>query len=155
MALANLNEWLRAAAHVGATGDEDLHEMLQVIGLESLLGPAEEAPAEVRELATDGVAAHFDTALLGSSAFPAVRDGGQVAVVHGWDDSETERGIEIRQVWVREVLERTDWLQELRELASTGTLKLRVAGEYPPEQAGEAERAMDSGGLRGRVLIVF
>jgi hypothetical protein len=32
---------------------------------------------------------------------------------------------------------------------------MRVAGECPPEQAGEAQRIMEAGGLRGRVLIVF
>jgi hypothetical protein len=30
-----------------------------------------------------------------------------------------------------------------------------VVGEYPPEQAGEAQRVMDAGGLRGRAVIVF
>jgi NADPH:quinone reductase-like Zn-dependent oxidoreductase len=58
-------------------------------------------------------------------------------------------------VWVREVLERTEWLEQLRELASAGRLQLRVAGEYPPEQAHEAHRAMDAGGVRGRLLITF
>ena len=56
---------------------------------------------------------------------------------------------------VRTVLERTDWLDQLRALASDGTLALRVAGEYPPERAADAQRAMDAGGLRGRALIVF
>jgi NADPH:quinone reductase len=75
--------------------------------------------------------------------------------VRGWDDSSPERGIEIRQIWVFSVLERTDWLQELRELASDGRIALRVAGEYPPEQAAEAQRVMAAGGLRGRAVIVF
>jgi NADPH2:quinone reductase len=145
----------RAGLRVIADARPDEVELVRGFGADAVVARGDRLVAEVRELAADGVAAHFDTALLGSSAFPAVRDGGQVAVVRGWDDSETERGIQIREVWVREVLERTDWLHELRELASTGTLKLRVAGEYPPEQAGEAERAMDAGGLRGRVLIVF
>lgn len=70
-------------------------------------------------------------------------------MVRGWDESaSTERGIAVHPVWVREVLERTDWLEHLRELASDGRLALRVAGEYPPEQAGEAQRAMDAGGVR-------
>ena len=51
--------------------------------------------------------------------------------------------------------ERTAWLQELRELASDGRISLRVAGEYPPEQAAEAQRVMAAGGLRGRAVIVF
>jgi len=112
------------------------------------------APA-VREAASDGVDALFDTALLGDAAFAAIRDGGAMAVVRGWDDSTPERGIEIRQVRVITVLERTYWLQELRELASDGRLALRVAGEYAPEQAAEAQRLMAAGGLRGRAVIVF
>jgi D-arabinose 1-dehydrogenase-like Zn-dependent alcohol dehydrogenase len=100
----------------------------------------------------DGV---YDTALLRRDALPAIRDGGGIAVVRGWDDSPTERDIEIHAVAVRTVLERTDWLEVLRRLASEGKLKLRVAGEYPPEEAAEAHRVMDAGGLRGRALIVF
>jgi NADPH:quinone reductase-like Zn-dependent oxidoreductase len=111
--------------------------------------------AAVRETASDGVDALFDTALLGRAAFPAIRDGGAMAVVRGWDDSTPERGIEIRQIWVRSALERSDWLQELRKLASDGRLALRVAGEYAPEQASEAQRLMAAGGLRGRAVIVF
>jgi NADPH2:quinone reductase len=75
--------------------------------------------------------------------------------VRGWDESTPERGIEIRQIAVVSVLERTDWLQELRELASDGRIALRLAGEYPPEQAAEAQRVMAAGGLRGRAVIVF
>jgi NADPH:quinone reductase-like Zn-dependent oxidoreductase len=56
---------------------------------------------------------------------------------------------------VREVIQRTDWLQELRRLAGAGRLALRVAGQFGPEQAAEAHRLTDAGGLRGRALIVF
>jgi NADPH:quinone reductase-like Zn-dependent oxidoreductase len=109
----------------------------------------------VREEAPDGVDAVYDTALLKQSVFPAIRDGGQIAVVRGWDESDPPRGIQVRQVYVFSVLERTDWLEQLRDLASEGRLELRVAGEYPPERAAEAHRVMDAGGLRGRALIVF
>jgi cysteinyl-tRNA synthetase len=50
-ALAQLNEWLTGAGSLGATGDDDLGQMLGVLGLESLLSPDEEAPVAVRELA--------------------------------------------------------------------------------------------------------
>ena len=56
---------------------------------------------------------------------------------------------------VATVLERTDWLRELREMASNGRIALRVAAELPPEQAAEGHRLMDAGGLRGRAVIVF
>ena len=80
----------------------------------------------------------YDTALLRREAFPAIRDGGQIVVVRGWDGEAVEdRGIRVHPVFVAQVLERTDWLERLRELASAGTLKLRVAHEYPPEQAAD------------------
>ncbi len=50
-ALAYLNEWIRGAGHLGVKGDQDLSEMLSVLGLETLLLPEEEAPQAVRVLA--------------------------------------------------------------------------------------------------------
>jgi NADPH:quinone reductase len=109
----------------------------------------------VRELVPDGVDAVYDTALLGRAAFPAIRDGGAMAVVRGWDDSPGERGIEVRPVWVRTVLERTEWLEHLRDRASSGALRLRVAAEVAPAEAARAHELMEAGGLRGRAVIVF
>jgi len=110
----------------------------------------------VRETLPGGADAVYDTALLRREAFRAIRDGGQIVVVRGWDGSEVEqRGIRVHAVLVATVLERTDWLEQLRELASAGKLELRVAREYPPEEAAEAQRVMDAGGLRGRAVIVF
>lgn len=109
----------------------------------------------VREAVPGGVDGLIDTALLGSSAFGAIRDGGSMAVLRGWDGPEPENGIAVHPVWVRTVLERTEWLEELRELASRGVIRLRVAGTYPPEQAADAQRVTAAGGLRGRAVIVF
>src|SRR3954471_23185502 len=100
----------------------------------------------------DGV---YDTALLHETVFGALRDGGAMAVVRGWKPDETERGIRVEQVWVRNVLERTEWLSQLRALASKGVLQLRVAATFPPERAAEAHELMHAGGLRGRAVIVF
>jgi NADPH:quinone reductase-like Zn-dependent oxidoreductase len=111
--------------------------------------------AAVREAAPDGVAGVYDTALLHDAVFGALRDGGRMVVVRGWQPERTERGIDVRGVRVATVLERTDWLEELRRLASAGRLQLRVAAEYPPEAAAEAHRVMAAGGLRGRAVIVF
>ena len=111
--------------------------------------------AAVREAAPDGVDGLYDTALLHEAAFGALRDGGVMVVVRGWKPDATERGIRVEQVMVVDALDRTDWLEDLRALASDGRLKLRVAGEYPPEEAAEAQRVMDAGGLRGRAVIVF
>ena len=138
-----------------ADAKPDDEALVRSFGADVVLPRGEGFPAAVREVAPDGVEGLFDTALLGRGAFPAIRDGGAMAVVRGWDGSDPERGIQIHPVWVRTVLERTDWLLELRELASQGRIALRVAAEYPPEQAAEAQRAMEAGGLRGRAVIVF
>lgn len=129
--------------------------LVRSFGADVVLPRGDGFPAAVREQAPGGADGFLDTALLGRSAFPAIRDGGAIAVVRGWKDGEAERGIEIRQVWVGTVLERTDWLEQLRELASQGTLQLRVAATYPPEGAADAHRLMEAGGLRGRAVIVF
>jgi NADPH:quinone reductase-like Zn-dependent oxidoreductase len=102
------------------------------------------------------VDAVFDTAMLHAATFDAIRDGGKLVVVRGWQpDTAPPRGIEVVPVRVAAALQRTDWLLELRQMASEGRLALRVAGEYPPEQAAEAQRVTDAGGIRGRALIVF
>jgi len=100
----------------------------------------------------DGV---FDTALLGRHILPAVRAGGGLAFVRTWDGDDVEHGVRIHRVQVWTVLDRTDWLEELRALATDRVLALRVAGAFPPERAAEAHRLLEAGGLRGRAVIVF
>ena len=109
----------------------------------------------VRAEVADGADGVLDTALLNRDAFPLLREGGVLVPVRGWSHGDSERGIDIRPVLVRNAVERTDWLHELRGLAARGRLPLRPLDAYPPERAAEAHRAMDAGGLRGRVLIAF
>ena len=53
LAMAAVYEWVREANRFadGPVGDEDLREMLGVLGLETLLAAGEAPPEEVRELA--------------------------------------------------------------------------------------------------------
>jgi NADPH2:quinone reductase len=131
-------------------------ELVKGFGADVVVPRSDSFGDAIRAVAPDGVDAVYDTALLNREAFGAIRDGGQLVVVRGWDGNEVEeRGIRVHAVMVAQALERTDWLDELRLLASEGRLKLRVARELPPEQAAEAHRLMDAGGLRGRAVIVF
>jgi NADPH2:quinone reductase len=130
-------------------------ELVRGFGPDVVVPRSEDWAGAVREAASGTVDGVYDTALLKQAALPAIRDGGQIAVVRGWNEDDPERGIQVQRVMVREVLDRTDWLEQLRDLASEGRLALRVAGEYPAEQAAEAQRVMDAGGLRGRAVIVF
>jgi NADPH:quinone reductase-like Zn-dependent oxidoreductase len=130
--------------------------LVKSFGADVVVPRSDDFGAAIREAAPGGADAVYDTALLGRKAFGAIKDGGQLVVVRGWDGDEVEeRGIRVHPVRVAAVLERTDWLEALRRLASEGKIKLRVAREYPPERAAEAERVMHAGGLRGRAVIVF
>jgi NADPH:quinone reductase len=142
--------------HVIADAKPEDEELVRSFGADDVVPRGHGFTDAVLDAAPDGADGLYDTALLRRAAFPAIRDGGQIVVVRGWDGDEVEdRGIRVHPVMVARVLERTDWLEELRRLASEGRLQLRVAGEFPPEQAAEAQRVMDAGGLRGRAVIVF
>ena len=131
-------------------------ELVRSFGADVVVARSDDFPGAVREAAPDGADGVYDTALLYRDALGAVRDGGGIVFVRGWDGDEVEdRGVRVHPVFVAQVLERTDWLEHLRALASAGKLKLRVAHEHPPEQAAEAHKVMDAGGLRGRAVIVF
>jgi NADPH:quinone reductase-like Zn-dependent oxidoreductase len=139
---------------IGDAKPED-EELVRGFGADVVVPRGEGFVAAVRATAPAGVDGIYDTALLHDTVFGALRDGGAMAVVRGWKPASTERGITVKQVMVSEALERTDWLEHLRELAADGRLQLRVAATFPPERAAEAEELMDAGGLRGRALIVF
>jgi NADPH:quinone reductase len=109
----------------------------------------------IRREVRGGVDALLDTALLAEQSFGAIRDDGVYIPVRGWADKPSERGIRIKPVFVSEVLERTDWLELLREMVAARQIKLRVAGEYAPERLADAQRALEAGGLRGRAVILF
>lgn len=138
-----------------ADGKPDDEEMLREIGADVIVPRGAGYVDAVREAVPDGVDGLYDTALLHEAVLGAIRDGGVMVAVRGWNPEETERGIVVRQVMVFEVLERTDWLEYVRDLASAGKIRLREIDEYPPERAGEAQDRLNAGGLRRRPVIVF
>lgn len=109
----------------------------------------------IRARLPEGADALLDTALLGESSFGALRDGGVYIPVRGWVDKPSEPRIQIKPVFVSEALERTEWLELLRDVAATGEITLRVTAEYPPERLADAQRALAAGGLRGRPVVLF
>jgi len=133
-------------------GDEAL---VRGFGADVVLPRGDGLVSALRREAPDGVDAVFDTALLRRDVFPAIREGGAIAVVRTWDGDDVEQGIRIAKVLVATVLDRTDWLEQVRDLAVRGVLVPRVVETYPPEKAAEAQERMAAGGLRGRVVIVF
>lgn len=89
-----------------------------------------------------------------------VRPGGAVASVFGFGDSgqamaARRRHVRLAPVLVDAIADPAPMLRRLGELAETGELTLRVADELPAEDAPEAHRRLESGGVRGRIVLRF
>ncbi len=130
-------------------------ELVRSFGADVVLPRGDDLVAAIRAEVPEGADAVYDTALLYRALYPAIREGGALAVVRGWDGEDVEEGVHVHAVWVGDVVERTDWLHALRELAGRGAIQLRVAETFPPDRAADAHRLMEDGGLRGRAVIVF
>jgi NADPH2:quinone reductase len=146
---------IQQGLRVIADAKPDDEALVRSFGADIVVPRGADFVGAVREVMPDGVDGLYDTALLHEAVFAAIADDGSMVVVRGWKPDETERGIVVRQVMVAEALKRTEWLEDLRQLASEGRIPLRVVGEYPPDRVAEAQQVMDAGGLRGRVVIVF
>jgi NADPH2:quinone reductase len=130
-------------------------ELVRSYGADVVIERGPAFSAAIRRAVPEGVDALLDTASLSEASFAAIRDGGVYIPVRGWDDQPGERGIRIKPVFVFEVLERTEWLELLGAMVKAKEIKLRVAGEYAPEQLASAQGALEAGGLRGRPVILF
>ena len=134
-------------------GDEAL---VSGFGADHVLPRGDGFANAVRGLLPGGVNAVFDTATLTRAVVPAIRDGGAIAVVRGWDGGAAPgRGITVQAVSVGNAMHNTAWLQQLANEVTAGHIQLRVAHVYPPERAVEAYLLMEAGGLRGRAVITF
>lgn len=143
-------EGLRVIA-VASPADEAL---LKQLGAEAVVPRGADAARRIRELVPEGVDGLIDAAVIGAPILPAIRDGGSLAAVRGWQ-GDSERDIAIHAVRVTEYAENQAALAQLAELAGRGKLALRVAETFPPERAREAHEKMAAGGIRGRLVIVF
>lgn len=142
--------------HVIADAKPADEGLVASFGADHVVARGEGLLDEVRALAPGGVDAIFDTANLTRAVLPAIRDGGSIAVVRGWDDAGAPgRNITVHAVSVGAAMHNTEWLQLLANEGAHGRLQLRVAEIYPPEGAVEAYTRVEAGGLRGRLVIAF
>ncbi|MEU7025393.1 NADP-dependent oxidoreductase [Streptomyces sp. NPDC046275] len=137
---------------VVATARPDDEPLVRDLGA-ALFVPAD-APRlgeAVRALVPGGVAGALDGAVLGAAALDAVRTGGAFASLVAGGAPPALRGTRVVPVWVR--ADAAD-LSRLAALAEQGLLTPRVARTLPLTQAAEAHRALERGGLRGRLVLV-
>lgn len=132
-----------------APADEDL---VRSLGADHVVPRGDDVAERIRALVPAGVDALADGSIQNELVLPAIRDGGALATVRGFR-YDAPRGITIHEVWVPRYLERWDALDRLRAQAEAGSITLRVATTLPADQAAEAHRRLEAGGVRGRLVI--
>ncbi len=139
-----------------ARADEPL---VEAFGADMMVPRGDRFSEEVRLVLPDGVDGLVDGALLNDKAVGAVRDGGAVVTLRGYDGAglaaSDQRNIQFHPIYVRNYAREHAKLDELRAQAEAGVLTLRVARTFPADQAPEAHRLLEAGGVRGRFVLEF
>lgn len=99
-----------------------------------------------------GVDAVVDTAVVGQDATDLLRDGGRLAILRA-SEVTPARDIDVLRVQVTQDLRRADLVKQVERLVASGVLTARVADVFAPEQAADAHRLLERGGLRGRPVL--
>lgn len=137
-----------------ADASEADEKLVSGLGADVVVRRGDDVAARIRTVVPEGVDAVADGAVQNALVLPAVRDGGAVASIRPFE-GQTERGITIHPVWVSEYATASGKLDELRRMADDGLVTLRVARVFPAEEAAEAHRLLERGGVRGRLVIEF
>ncbi|MBE7187633.1 NADP-dependent oxidoreductase [Jatrophihabitans endophyticus] len=139
---------------VVADAAEKDHDLVEQLGADVILPRGDGFVDAVLERYPDGVDGLADGAVLNERALPAVKDGGRMATVRGWDGGDQSR-VTVLPVFVREHALDHDALDRLRQQVEDGVVTLRVADTVPAAEAGEAHRRLEAGGVRGRLVLTF
>ena len=137
-----------------ADASEADEQLVAALGADVVVRRGDDVAERIREAAPDGVDGLADGSVQSDLVVAAVRDGGAFASVRGWRGTG-ERGIVFHRTMVPNYDHRADLLGQLREQAENGTVTLRVAATYSPEEAAAAHARLEAGGTRGRCVIVF
>ncbi|GAA4775655.1 NADP-dependent oxidoreductase [Citricoccus nitrophenolicus] len=139
---------------VVADASETDEELVAALGADAVLPRGADFAAHVLERFPEGVDGAVDGAMLHEAVVPAVRQDGTVITIRGYDES-SERGVRFQPVLVVDYARERQKLDTLRQQAEDGVVSLRVASSLPAEQAAEAHRRLEAGGVRGRLVLTF
>jgi NADPH:quinone reductase-like Zn-dependent oxidoreductase len=146
--------------HVIADASPRDADLVRSLGADIVVTRGGGVAQRIRQERPEGVDAVIDAALLGPQIEPALRPGGQLAILR----QPGERGttalsgrvdVHVRDVWVPDYRFATDKLDELRARAEDGRLSLRVADVLDAGRAADAHRRLEAGGVRGRLVLTF
>jgi NADPH:quinone reductase-like Zn-dependent oxidoreductase len=145
---------VHAGLRVLADASPEDEELVRGFGADEVIARSDDPGAAFRAVTPDGVDGLIDAAGIDSAGLAPIRDHGALATFRGWK-GPTERGIRIEPVWVTSDLERAESLRELADHLAAGRLTPQVAGTYPMARAAEAHARLNSGGVRGRLVLTF
>jgi len=143
-----------AGLRVIADAKESDRDIVAGLGADVIVERGPDVAAAILDACPAGVDAIADGSLQHEALLPALRDGGAIATVRGWNEP-CPRGITARPVWVREYARERDKLAELVRLVDAGRLHTRVAGVFPATEAWRAHELLEAGGARGRFVLRF
>jgi NADPH:quinone reductase len=128
--------------------------LVKELGADVVVRRGDDVADRIRAHFPDGVDGLADGSVQDALVLPAVKDGGAVATVRGYR-GDGQRGLRFFPTLVRRVAEDRAALDRLRQQAEDGVLTLRVARTLPVEEAAEAHRLLERGGIRGRLVLTF
>ncbi|MFG1912929.1 NADP-dependent oxidoreductase [Kribbella sp. NPDC048928] len=144
----------RAGLRVIADAAQPDEAFVRDCGADEVVPRGDAFVAAVRRHCPGGVDGLVDTAVIEGDALPAVKDGGTVITLRGYQGDGTGR-VRVVPIFVREYAEEAEKLDHLAVLAGRGDLTLRVAGVLPASQAADAHRSLEKHGIRGRLVLRF
>jgi NADPH2:quinone reductase len=140
--------------HVIGDASEDDTAIVAALGADLVVARGPDVARRIRDVVPDGAEGLVDCAIQDAAVAGAVHDGGAIVTLRFYKGS-TERGIRWLPILVSDYLLETQKLERLCRQVSDGTLTLRVADVYPAEEAAQAHRRMETGGVRGRLVLAF
>lgn len=144
----------QAGLNVVADAAEQDEALLAKLGADLILPRGEGFAQRLREHYPNGADGAVDGAMLHQSLAPALADEATIITIRGYQEPG-ERGISFQPVWVPQYARAHAKLDELRELVDQQKLTLRVADTIPAEEAAQAHRRLEGGGVRGRIVLQF
>lgn len=139
---------------VVADAAEADERLVEALGADHVIRRGPGFAAAVRERCPEGVDGIVDAAVQLEEIVPAAADGASIITIRG-DEGERERGVTFVPIWVVDHHREHDKLDTLRRQVESGVLTLRVADGLPKEEAPEAHRRLEAGGVRGRLVLEF
>jgi NADPH:quinone reductase len=136
----------RRGIRVVASASTHDEQLVRQLGAEHVVARGRDLATAVRDAVPGGVDAAIDAASIDLPALDAVRGGGAFVSVLGGAPVPL-RGIRVTNVWIKADGPR------LSELAHAG-LCLRVAHTLALDEVAEAHRRLQTGGLRGRLVLL-